>query len=63
MDKPIRPHGDELREASEARPSRDDSPRRDNDSTLPTEPAPGVRHEPEPDAENLIPVKDEPGTL
>jgi hypothetical protein len=26
-------------------------------------PAPGIEHEPEPDAENLIPKKDGPGTL
>jgi hypothetical protein len=27
------------------------------------EPAPGIRHEPEPDGENLIPSKRGPGTL
>lgn len=26
-------------------------------------PAPGIEHHREPDAENLIPVKDKPGTL
>jgi hypothetical protein len=26
-------------------------------------PAPGIEHEPEPDADNLIPAKDRPGTL
>jgi hypothetical protein len=26
-------------------------------------PAPHIRHEPEPDAENIMPAKDEPGTL
>lgn len=29
----------------------------------PEEPAPGITHEPEPDAENLIPVDDGPGTF
>ena len=26
-------------------------------------PAPGITHEPEPDAENIIPIDDAPGTL
>ena len=26
-------------------------------------PAPGIEHEPEPDAENIVPAKDRPGTL
>jgi hypothetical protein len=26
-------------------------------------PAPHIRHEPEPDAENIMPAEDEPGTL
>lgn len=26
-------------------------------------PAPGVKHEPEPDAENIMPAEDRPGTL
>lgn len=26
-------------------------------------PAPGIEHAPEPDGENLIPAKDQPGTL
>jgi hypothetical protein len=26
-------------------------------------PAPHIKHEPEPDAENIIPVEDEPGTF
>jgi hypothetical protein len=26
-------------------------------------PVPGVKHEPEPDAENIMPAEDEPGTL
>jgi hypothetical protein len=26
-------------------------------------PAPGVKHEPEPDAENIMPAEDKPGTL
>jgi hypothetical protein len=26
-------------------------------------PVPGVEHEPEPDAENIMPAKDRPGTL
>ena len=29
----------------------------------PEHPAPGVEHHPEPDAENIMPVKDRPGTL
>jgi hypothetical protein len=29
----------------------------------PEEPVPGIEHRPEPDAENIIPVKHEPGTL
>ncbi|MBW3631297.1 MAG: hypothetical protein KY464_18690 [Gemmatimonadetes bacterium] len=29
----------------------------------PRHPAPGITHEPEPDAENLIPIEDGPGTL
>lgn len=27
------------------------------------EPVPGIRHEPEPDAGNIMPAEDEPGTL
>lgn len=26
-------------------------------------PAPGIKHEPEPDAENVVPAKHKPGTL
>jgi len=26
-------------------------------------PAPGIKHEPEPDAENIMPAEDRPGTL
>jgi hypothetical protein len=81
--------GDEIREASDARPGRDDSPRRDPGVTGPasptpdrpetggsravpsrtdrpetaSNPAPGIRHEPEPDAGNIMPAEDEPGTL
>jgi hypothetical protein len=28
-----------------------------------SEPAPGVKHKPEPDAENIVPKKHEPGTF
>jgi hypothetical protein len=66
--------GDEIRETSDARPGRDDSPRRDPGVTGPaspapdrpepaSNPAPGIRHEPEPDAGNIMPAEDEPGTL
>ena len=45
-------------------PPRDD---RDEPPPPPPEterhPAPGITHEPEPDAENLIPIEDGPGTL
>ena len=27
------------------------------------QPVPGIEHKPEPDAENLVPAKDKPGTL
>ena len=36
--------------------------RRDDDHD-PEHPTPDIEHYPEPDAENLIPVKDRPGTL
>jgi hypothetical protein len=53
---------------------RDQEPRRDRDDAVekrekrePPEtarhPAPGIEHEPEPSSENLIPVKDRPGTI
>ena len=46
----------------EGRPGRDD-----DDVLTPAEeaehPAPGVKHEREPDAENIMPVEDGPGTL
>jgi hypothetical protein len=53
---------------------RDEAPRRDDDvrgtpavEPAPPEtaehPAPDIVHRPEPDAENIVPVKHEPGTL
>ncbi len=39
----------------------------DDDQDLPVEeaehPVPGIHHEPEPDAENIMPAEDGPGTL
>jgi hypothetical protein len=33
------------------------------DPAVAKRPVPGVKHEPEPDAENIMPAEDEPGTL
>jgi hypothetical protein len=40
-------------------------PARGGDAFPETEehPAPGIKHEPEPDAENIMPAEDRPGTL
>lgn len=38
-------------------------PEREEPPETARRPAPGIEHEPEPDGENLIPVKDRPGTL
>lgn len=45
---------------------RDDGERRTPEAPPPEtarHPAPGVEHEPEPDAENLMPAEDGPGTF
>jgi hypothetical protein len=54
---------DERREpdAPPARPAEEEP--REPPARRPTEPAPGVKHRPEPDAENIVPIKHEPGTL
>jgi hypothetical protein len=52
--------------ASATRDTEPAQPATPSDESAPetaTRPAPGIRHMPEPDAENIIPVKDEPGTL
>lgn len=49
----------------------DSVPRQDRGAPPPAEPpveterhpAPGITHEPEPDAENIIPIDDQPGTF
>ncbi|HEX2211547.1 MAG TPA: hypothetical protein VHG93_27925 [Longimicrobium sp.] len=49
----------------------DSVPREDRGAPPPAEPpveterhpAPGITHEPEPDAENIIPIDDQPGTF
>jgi hypothetical protein len=50
-----------------ARPARDDTERGVVVDAPPPEtarrPVPGVKHEPEPDAGNIMPAEDEPGTL
>jgi hypothetical protein len=40
-----------------------ESPKRPEPPETAREPAPGIEHEPEPDGENIVPVKDRPGTL
>ena len=57
--------------ARDSAPARDSTPAEATSPLPPDEsapetaerPAPGITHKPEPDAENIIPVKDEPGTL
>lgn len=34
-----------------------------DDTDQPEHPAPGIEHYPEPDAENIMPAEDQPGTL
>ncbi len=47
----------DLRKEDEGRPPRDERPEEAG------HPAPGVRHEREPDAENIMPAEDGPGTF
>lgn len=47
--------------AAPARPGRDPDERAERERGR--HPVPGVKHEPEPDAENIMPAEDEPGTL
>jgi hypothetical protein len=56
---------DKGRDRPEHTPDDDElvEPTDDTDLDRPTRPAPGIEHQPEPDAENIIPVKDGPGTL
>ncbi|HSJ09532.1 MAG TPA: hypothetical protein VK928_06440 [Longimicrobiales bacterium] len=39
------------------------TPASDPDEETPTRPAPDVEHHPEPDAENIMPAEDKPGTF
>ena len=57
MDPDPRPTPDPARPAPE--PSRPEADHPETDE----HPAPGIEHEPEPDAENIVPVKHGPGTL
>jgi hypothetical protein len=42
----------------------EETPETENETPETVEhPVPGIKHKPEPDAENLMPVKDGPGTL
>jgi hypothetical protein len=63
---------DERKDPERTRPDRVDDPAADPvpDRAAPRQPAeqarrpaPGIKHEPEPDAGNLIPAEDEPGTF
>lgn len=51
---------DEQRRAQQNENDRDDGAA---DEGRVRHPAPGIEHQPEPDAENIIPAKDKPGTL
>ena len=50
----------EIEEPEEKRPL--DAPENDDDDE-PEHPVPGIEHYPEPDAENIMPVEDRPGTF
>jgi len=41
----------------------DELDERDEREDAEEHPAPGIKHEPEPDAENIMPAEDRPGTL
>jgi hypothetical protein len=49
----------ELRKEDGGRARRDERPEEEEAE----HPAPGVKHEPEPDAENIMPAEDRPGTF
>lgn len=54
------------REPKSARVPQSDGQESDRDSRSPGpahRPVPGVKHVPEPDAENIMPAENEPGTL
>jgi hypothetical protein len=51
---PERPARDRVESDAAGNPARPETARR---------PVPGVKHEPEPDAGNIMPAEDEPGTL
>jgi hypothetical protein len=55
---------DEHREPVEREPRAPVPPEGEPDPDVPVErPGPGVEHKPEPDAENIVPAKHEPGTF
>lgn len=56
---PEDPHPD----AEKPSPREAPAPEKDEPPETRRHPSPGVKHEPEPDAENLIPAEDEPGTF
>lgn len=62
-----RPGTGEGRERKDVSPTGKPAPDRRSPDREPPEtaehPAPGIEHEPEPDAENIVPAKDRPGTL
>jgi hypothetical protein len=53
---------DESKKSTEPAPTEPALPRREPPETA-RHPAPHIRHAPEPSAENIMPVEDEPGTL
>ena len=50
---------DSLREEGRPEPAADERPSVEDGGY----PVPGVKHEPEPDAENIMPAEDRPGTF
>ena len=54
---------DEKDRNREAPPVHREPPRRERPAETAREPVPGIEHEPEPDAENIVPAEDRPGTL
>lgn len=58
-----------MEQPEERRPRPDEAPdvtepaKRERPPETDPHPAPGIEHEPEPDAENIIPVEDGPGTF
>ena len=60
---PIGPREDDPTEEGDEVPGRERGAGRDEPPETAEHPTEGVHHRPEPDADNLIPADDEPGTF